>query len=98
MQFIFSAVGVYQLCISSVYWQYISEITCDAATGLSIFTLMFVLIVDSFISQNFISQIGIVNLLYVFGGYQIIAIIVLVIMMKDTRGLSPALKKTQFSN
>ena len=83
----------YQMTNGTVFWVYVAEVVTDSAMGFSVMILMVTLLIQSLGANAFIAAYGITNLFYILGGYQVLTILVVIVWMKETKGLSDEEKK-----
>jgi len=68
----------------TVFWLYVAEITVDKALGVCIFFRMLTLLIFSVVAQPIIKANGYDHFFYVFGGIQMLIVLINRSYMKET--------------
>lgn len=86
--FIVIANFVFQGSVGSAIWVYASEVLEDAALGICIFLMFGGITAQSLTFIFILKGFGVDKTFYLFGAFQIISIVILLLKMKETKGLS----------
>lgn len=82
---------IFQAGNGSGFWQYVGEVANATATGICVFVLMALLLVQSFVTPQIVKADqpdGATYLFYFFAGFQILIIFIFFVFLKETKGLS----------
>ena len=91
-----TAVVTFQFTMGSAFWVYASEVIVDSALGLCVFLMFGLLALESLLAIYIIQAIGVATTFYIFGGFQVVSVIILFFHMKETKHLDQITKKNLY--
>jgi hypothetical protein len=87
LAFVCIAVIAFQGSLGSASFPYAAEVMVDSALGAALTVLFGLQAIQSLVDPTIIGDLGISNTFYIFGGFQIVTVIILFLAMKETKGL-----------
>jgi len=90
------AVITFQSTLGSACFAYATEVMVDSALGIALMILFGLQALQSLVDLHVIRAIGIDTTFYIFGGFQIVTVLVLSMKMKETKGLDQITKKNLY--